>query len=39
VAGIVDDLCGTFGNAPRDLIEKDVLALLQDFTDKAVVTA
>jgi len=39
VAGIVDDLCATFGNAPRDLIERDVLALLQDFTDKAVVTA
>ena len=38
VAGIVDDLCATFAGAPRNLIEKDVLALLQDFTDKAVVT-
>jgi pyrroloquinoline quinone biosynthesis protein D len=39
VAGVVEDLCGTFPDAPRELIEKDVFALLQDFADKGVVTA
>jgi pyrroloquinoline quinone biosynthesis protein D len=39
VAGVVDDLCAAFPDAPRELIEKDVLVLLQDFTDKGVVTA
>ena len=39
VAGVVDDLCATFPDAPRGVIEMDVLALLQDFTDKGVVIA
>ena len=38
VAAIVDDLAATF-NAPRDVILKDVSALLQDLTDKGVMTA
>ena len=37
VATIVDDLAAAF-SAPRDLILKDVTALLQDFVDKQVVT-
>jgi len=36
VLAVVDDLCGTFADAPRDLIERDVLALIQDFVDKGV---
>ena len=39
VTGVVDDLCAAFPGAPREMIEKDVLTLLQDFTDKGVVTA
>ncbi len=39
VAGIVDSLCEAFADAPRDLIGKDVIALLQDFADKGVVAA
>jgi len=35
---IVDDLAGKF-SAPRDVILRDVSALLQDFTDKGVMTA
>lgn len=38
VAAIVDDLVKTF-EAPRDVIAKDVAALLQDLADKGVVTA
>lgn len=38
VAAIVDDLAASF-NAPRDVILKDVSALLQDLTDKGVMTA
>jgi len=38
VTTIVDDLAGKF-NAPRDLISKDVNALLQSFADKGVMTA
>jgi len=37
VAGIVDDLCRTFEDAPRDMIEGDVVAMLQDFADKGVI--
>jgi pyrroloquinoline quinone biosynthesis protein D len=39
VGRIVDDLCAAFAGAPRDVIEKDVLALLQDFVDKGVMLA
>jgi pyrroloquinoline quinone biosynthesis protein D len=38
VSAIADDLAQTF-NAPRDVILKDVSALLQDLTDKGVMTA
>ena len=38
VAAIVDDLATTFA-APREVIEKDVGTLLQDLTNKGVVTA
>ena len=38
VTAIVDDLAATF-NAPRDVIEKDVSALLQELTNKGVMTA
>lgn len=38
VAGIVDDLAQTF-NAPREVIQKDVSAMLQDLADKGVMTA
>jgi pyrroloquinoline quinone biosynthesis protein D len=38
VAGIVEDLAGKF-DAPRDLIARDVSALLQDLADKGVMTA
>ncbi len=37
LGGIVDDLAATF-NAPRDVILKDVTALLQDLADKQVMT-
>ena len=38
VTAIVDDLAGKF-NAPRDLISRDVNALLQGFADKGVMIA
>ena len=37
VGAIVDDLAGRF-NAPRELILRDVNALLQDFADKGVMS-
>jgi pyrroloquinoline quinone biosynthesis protein D len=37
VAAIVDDLVATY-NAPRDRILMDVTALLQDLTDKGIMT-
>ena len=39
VTAVVHDLCAAFPDAPRERVEKDVLTLLQDFTDKGVVTA
>ena len=36
VSWVIDDLCRTFADAPRDLIERDVIALIQDFVDKGV---
>jgi pyrroloquinoline quinone biosynthesis protein D len=39
VGGIVEDLCRTFADAPSDLIERDVVALIQDFVDKGVMVA
>ena len=38
VTAIVDDLVAKF-NAPRDLIARDVNALLQSFADKGVMIA
>lgn len=38
VAAIIDDLVETF-NAPRDVIGKDVMAMLQDLADKGVLVA
>ena len=38
VGAIVDDLCRAYAEAPRDLIEADVVKLVQDFADKAVLT-
>ena len=38
VSAIVDELSGKY-NAPRDVILRDVNALLQDFADKGVMTA
>jgi len=36
---VVTDLCNIFPGAPRDVIEKDVLALVQNFVDKSVMQA
>ncbi len=38
VAAIVDDLAAAF-EAPREVIEKDVGALLQDLANKGIMTA
>ncbi|MBX6320741.1 MAG: pyrroloquinoline quinone biosynthesis peptide chaperone PqqD [Rhodospirillaceae bacterium] len=38
VAAIVDDLASTYA-APREVIARDVGALLQDLADKGVMTA
>jgi pyrroloquinoline quinone biosynthesis protein D len=39
IDAIVSDLCAAFAGAPRGIVEKDVLTLLQDFVDKGVVQA
>jgi pyrroloquinoline quinone biosynthesis protein D len=39
IGDVIDNLCASFADAPQDVIEKDVLALLQDFADKGVVAA
>lgn len=36
IAGIVDALCRVYGDAPREEIEHDVLAVVQEFLDKGV---
>jgi pyrroloquinoline quinone biosynthesis protein D len=33
---VVTDLCTSFPGAPREVIEKDVIALVQNFVDKSV---
>jgi pyrroloquinoline quinone biosynthesis protein D len=33
---VVTDLCNAFPDAPRDVVEKDVIALVQSFVDKSV---
>lgn len=37
VEAIIESLATTFPNAPRDVIEKDVVTLLQNFADKGVI--
>jgi len=39
LAAIIDGLCTAFSDAPRDVIARDVIVLLQDLADKGVVTA
>ena len=39
IGEVIDDLCAGFADAPREVIEADVMALLQDFADKGVVAA
>ena len=39
LSAIIDGLCATFADAPRDVIASDVTALLQDLADKGVVAA
>jgi len=36
---VVTDLCSSFPGAPREVIEKDVMALVQNFVDKSVMQA
>jgi pyrroloquinoline quinone biosynthesis protein D len=36
---VVTDLCNTFPGAPREMIETDVIALVQNFVDKSVMQA
>ena len=33
---IIDELCQSFADAPREVIAADVLKLVQDFADKGV---
>jgi len=37
VKTIIEGLCITFPDAQRDVIEKDVITLLQNFADKGVI--
>jgi pyrroloquinoline quinone biosynthesis protein D len=37
VETIIEGLCATFADAPRNVIERDVIALLQNFADKGVI--
>jgi pyrroloquinoline quinone biosynthesis protein D len=39
VAAIVDSLAARYSQAPRELIAKDVTAMLQDLTDKGCLAA
>jgi pyrroloquinoline quinone biosynthesis protein D len=39
VEAIIDNLSISFVDVPREMIEKDVVALLQDLVDKGVVAA
>jgi pyrroloquinoline quinone biosynthesis protein D len=38
LAEIIESLCEGFPDAPREVVAGDVTALLQDFTDKGVIT-
>jgi pyrroloquinoline quinone biosynthesis protein D len=39
IGAVVDSLCAAHPDAPRDIIEGDVLKLIQDFVDKGVMVA
>jgi pyrroloquinoline quinone biosynthesis protein D len=39
LAAIIESLCASFPDAPRDIIAADVTHLLQDLADKGVVAA
>lgn len=39
MGAVIDALCAAHPDAPRELIEADVLKLVQDFVDKGVMTA
>ena len=39
LTAIVDSLCETYPGAPREIIEKDAIALVQNFVDKSVMQA
>jgi pyrroloquinoline quinone biosynthesis protein D len=39
MAAIIESLCATFPDAPRDTIAADVTHLLQDLADKGVIAA
>jgi pyrroloquinoline quinone biosynthesis protein D len=39
VTGIVADLCAAFPGAPPEAVAHDIAVLLQDLTDKGVMTA
>jgi len=36
LGAVVDGLCAAFPGAPRETIEQDVIALVQNFVDKSV---
>jgi len=38
VGAVIEALCVAYGDAPRELIDRDVRNLLQDFIDKGVMT-
>ncbi len=39
IGAVVESLCAAHPDAPRDIIEGDVLKLIQDFVDKNVMAA
>jgi pyrroloquinoline quinone biosynthesis protein D len=39
VSAVIVSLCADFPDAPRDVIEADVVKLIQDFADKGVMEA
>jgi pyrroloquinoline quinone biosynthesis protein D len=38
VSDVIDELCRTYAEAPREAVSTDVMKLLQDFADKGVLT-
>lgn len=39
IGAIVDELCAAYPEAPRDMIENDTIALVQNFCEKGVMLA